>query len=150
MHGVLPEAAIGRLTLKEATDDLLNDYKVNGRRSLPEVKRKIELHLLPYFGERRRMTSITTADMRAFIAERQREEKADNGTVTKRAASNAEINRELAALRRAFRLARARWPTLAVPTRARCCKNATLGAGFWNPTRSQPSVRRCRKKFAPS
>lgn len=103
--GVSPDAAIGKLTLKEATDDLLNDYKVNGRRSLHEVRRKIELHLLPYFGERRRMTSITTADMRAFIAERQREEKADDGTITKRAASNAEINRELAALRRAFRLA---------------------------------------------
>jgi hypothetical protein len=64
---------------------------VNGRRSLSEVRRKVELHLLSYFGERRRMTSITTADMRAFIAERQREEKADDGTVTKRAASNAEI-----------------------------------------------------------
>jgi integrase len=103
--GVLPEAAAGKLTLKDATDDLLNDYKVNGRRSLPEVRRKVELHLLPYFGERRRMTSITTAEMRAFVAERQREEKDDNGKVTKRAASNAEINRELAALRRAFRLA---------------------------------------------
>ena len=44
--GVSPDAAIGKLTLKEATDDLLNDYKVNGRR-LPEVQRKIELHLLP-------------------------------------------------------------------------------------------------------
>lgn len=103
--GVSPDAAMGKLTLKEATDDLLNDYKVNGRRSLPEVKRKVELHLLPYFGERRRMVSITTADMRAFIAERQREEKDEKGNITKRAASNAEINRELAALRRAFRLA---------------------------------------------
>lgn len=103
--GVSPDAASGKLTLKEATDDLINDYKVNGRRSLPEVRRKIELHLLPYFGERRRMISITTAEMRAFVAERQREEKDDDGTVTKRAASNAEINRELAALRRAFRLA---------------------------------------------
>lgn len=103
--GVSPDAAVGKLTLKEATDDLINDYNVNGRRSLPEVKRKIELHLLPYFGERRRMVSITTADMRAFIAERQGEEKTDNGTITKRPASNAEINRELAALRRAFRLA---------------------------------------------
>ncbi len=103
--GVSPDAAIGKLTLKEATDDLQNDYKMNGRRSLPEVKRKIELHLLPYFGERRRMTSITTADMRAFITERQREEKDDDGTITKRTAKNAEINRELAALRRAFRLA---------------------------------------------
>ena len=43
--------------------------------------------------------------MRAFIAERMREETADDGSITKRAASNAEINRELAALRRAFRLA---------------------------------------------
>ena len=103
MRACLPDAAIGKLTLKEATDDLLDDYKVNGRRSLPEVRRKVELHLLPYFGERRRMTSITTAEMRAFIAERQREEKDDTGTEA--AASNAEINRELAALRRAFRLA---------------------------------------------
>jgi site-specific recombinase XerD len=92
--GVSPDAAIGKLTLKEATDDLLNDYKMNGRRSLPEVRRKVELHLFPYFGERRRMTSITTAEIRAFTVARQ-----DAG------ASNAEINRELAALRRAFRLA---------------------------------------------
>ena len=92
--GVSPDAAIGKLTLKEATDDLLNDYKVNGRRSLPEVRRKVELHLLPYFGERRRMISITTADIRAFTAARQ-----------EACASNAEINRELAALRRSFRLA---------------------------------------------
>jgi integrase len=92
--GVLPEAAAGRLTLREATDDLINDYKVNGRRSLPEVQRKVRLHLLPYFGERRRMVSITTADIRAFTAARQ-----------EAGASNAEINRELAALRRAFRLA---------------------------------------------
>jgi hypothetical protein len=33
---------IRTLPLKEATDDLLNDYKTNGRRSLPEVPRKIE------------------------------------------------------------------------------------------------------------
>ena len=92
--GVSPDAAIGKLTLKEATDDVIADYKTNGRRSLPEVKRKIELHLLPYFGERRRMTSITTPEMRAFTVARQ-----------EAGASNAEINRELAALRRAFRLA---------------------------------------------
>ncbi|HEY0873604.1 MAG TPA: site-specific integrase [Vicinamibacterales bacterium] len=92
--GVSPDAAVGKLTLKEATDDLFNDYKVNGRRSLPEVRRKVELHLLPYFGERRRMMSITTADIRAFTVARQ-----------EAGASNAEINRELAALRRSFRLA---------------------------------------------
>lgn len=92
--GVLPDAAVGRLTLKEATDDLLNDYKLNERRSLQEVKRKIELHLFPYFGERRRMASITTSDIRAFTVARQ-----------EAGAKPAEINRELAALRRSFRLA---------------------------------------------
>ena len=44
---VSPDAAIGKLTLKEATDDLLNDHKVNGRRSLPEVRRKVELQGCP-------------------------------------------------------------------------------------------------------
>jgi integrase len=64
------------------------------RATAPEVRRKVELHLFPYFGERRRMTSITTAEIRAFTVARQ-----------EAGASNAEINRELAALRRAFRLA---------------------------------------------
>ncbi len=103
--GVLPDAAAGKLTLKEATDDVINDYLVNGRRSLEGVKRRTRLHLLPFFGERRRMVSISTAEIRAFVAERQREEKNTSGKITKQAASNAEINRELAVLRRAFRLA---------------------------------------------
>lgn len=92
--GVLPEAAIGSLTVKEATDDVIADYKTNGRKSLRDVDSKIRLHLLPFFGERRRMSSISTGHIRAFIVERQ-----DAG------ASAAEINRELAALRRAFNLA---------------------------------------------
>lgn len=92
--GVLPEAAIGSLTVKEATDDLIADYRSNARKSLRDVQGKITLHLLPFFGERRRMSSITTADIRRFITERQ-----DAG------AKPAEINRELAALRRAFNLA---------------------------------------------
>ena len=60
--GVLPEAAIGSLTVKEATDDVIADYRTNGRKSLRDVAGKIRLHLLPFFGERRRMTTITTAD----------------------------------------------------------------------------------------
>ncbi len=55
--GVLPEAAIGSLTLKEATDDLIADYKTNKRKSLRDVQGKITMHLLPFFGERCRMVS---------------------------------------------------------------------------------------------
>jgi integrase len=103
--GVLPEAAIGSLTLKEATDDLIADYKTNKRKSLRDVQGKITMHLLPFFGERRKMTSIGTPEIRRFIADRQSEERDDDGKITKRAAKPAEINRELAALRRAFNLA---------------------------------------------
>lgn len=92
--GVLPEAAIGSLTLKDATGDLISDYKTNARKSLRDVESKITMHLLPFFGERRRMVSIGTPEIRWFIAERQ-----DAG------AKPAEINRELAALRRSFNLA---------------------------------------------
>jgi integrase len=103
--GVDGEAAVGKLVLKDALADVENDYRTNGKKSLGDVQRKIRLHLLPFFGEKRKMTSITTSHLRAFIAERQREEKTGAGKVTKRAASAAEINRELATLRRAFNLA---------------------------------------------
>lgn len=83
----------GRVTFDEAATDLINDYTTNKHRSLDDVKRKINLHLRPVFGNRR-LAGITTADVRAFTAERQ-----------KVGASNAEINRELAALKRMFSLA---------------------------------------------
>ena len=82
--GVLPEAAIGSLTVKDATDDVIADYKANGRKSLKDVQGKITLHLHPFFGERRRMSSISTANIRAFVVERQ-----------EAGASAAEINRIL-------------------------------------------------------
>ena len=102
--GALPEAAIGSLTLKEATDDLIADDKTNKRKSLRDVQGKITMHLLPFFGERRKMTSIGTPEIRRFIANRQSEERDDDGKITKRAAKPAEINRALAALRRSFNL----------------------------------------------
>jgi integrase len=92
--GLQPQAAIGKLTVKEALADVENDYTTSAKKSLKDVQSKIRLHLLPFFGEHRRMTTITTAALREFIAGRQ-----DTGI------SNAEINRELAVLRRAFNLA---------------------------------------------
>jgi integrase len=82
-----------RLTFDDAVRDVVNDYTVNGKKSTPELERRIKLHLKPFFGKRR-LSSITTADLRAFTAARL-EAKASAG----------EINRELAIVRRAFRLA---------------------------------------------
>lgn len=91
---------IAKLTFKDATDDVVNDYKVNGKRSIDGVERRLRLHLLPYFGATRKMTGITTADLRAFIAKRQQPTKHDDGTETP-GATNAEINREMAIIKRA-------------------------------------------------
>lgn len=82
-----------RLRFSEAADDVLTDYKVNGKKSVEHIERRIKLHLEPFFGNRR-MVSITTADVRTYTAQRQTE-----------GAANASINRELAILKRMFTLA---------------------------------------------
>lgn len=91
--GVPVSPKMGRLTFDEAKDDIVNDYKVNAKRSLKDLEGRINLHLKPFFGGRR-MTAISTSEIRRFIKQRQ-----DAG------ASNGEINRELTALKRMFTLA---------------------------------------------
>jgi integrase len=82
-----------RITFDDAAKDVLSDYTVNGKRSKDCVKRRIDLHLTPVFGGRT-LNSITTADIRVFAAKR-----------LEAGAAPGEINRELAIVRRAFRLA---------------------------------------------
>ena len=91
--GVPVSAKVGRLGFDEAVADVVTDYRVNGKRSLPDVARRIRIHLAPFFGGHR-MASITTADVRSYTACRQ-----------EAGAANATVNRELAVLKRAFRLA---------------------------------------------
>lgn len=82
-----------KLSFEDAVADVLTDYRVNGKRSADWVDRRIRLHLTPAF-KGRRLSTINTADLRTFV-ERRLADKA----------SAAEINRELAIVRRAFRLA---------------------------------------------
>ena len=77
----------------DAARDLLNDYRTNGKRSLVDVQRHVRMHLEPFFG-RRRISAITTADVRQYVARRQAE-----------GVKNATINRELSVLKRSFTLA---------------------------------------------
>jgi len=93
VRGVPISPKVGRLRFEEAAQDIINDYKVNGRRSLDELERRIRLHLAPVFRERR-LAAITTPDVRAYITARQ-----------EAGASAGEINRELTALKRMFTLA---------------------------------------------
>ena len=70
------------LTLKEATDDLIADYKTNTRKSLCDVQGKITMHLLAFFGERRKMTSLGTPEIRRFMADYQSGERDHDGKST--------------------------------------------------------------------
>lgn len=120
-RGVAITPKVGRIRFDEAAKDVVNDYRTNRKRSLDDVERRIEMHLKPFFGNRR-MASITTADIREYIDSRQKETTslrkaftftARDGTPrhvpeqrrTIAGVSNGEINRELTALKRMFNLA---------------------------------------------
>lgn len=116
VKGIPVDPDAGRITFEEAVVDLLNDYSMNGKKTLKDVRRRIQKHLAPYFGNRR-MVVITTADLRAFIAKRQgegfavRQRRKGKKAVgpeapeQRRTVSPAEINRELTILKRMFSLA---------------------------------------------
>jgi integrase len=99
-RGIPIDPTVGKITFEDAAKDFLNDYKVNGKKTYADAKRRVERHLAKtevdgrkiFAG--RRLTHITTADVRAFIAARQ-----------VAGAANGEINRELAALKRMYTLA---------------------------------------------
>ena len=91
--GIPVSPALTKLTFDEAVQDVLSDYTVNGKKTKDDVERRINKHLTPFFGGKR-LSAITAADVRAFTARR-----LDAG------ATHGEINRELAIVRRAFRLA---------------------------------------------
>jgi integrase len=90
-RGILGPQAEG-VRVEELAEDFLREYRINGRKSLDDVKTRWELHLKPFFGVLR--TIDVTSDLIArYVDARQLQE-----------AKNATINRELAALKRMFRL----------------------------------------------
>jgi integrase len=97
-RGVPITPKTNRVVMGELLDDVLTDYRVNGKRSLDTLTNHIELHLRPFFGEWK-AASITPADVRKYVLSRQGER-----TPQDKPTSNATINRELAALKRAFSL----------------------------------------------
>jgi integrase len=80
-----------RMTFEDLAAALLTDYEINAKRSIGAARLSVR-HLRSYFGTDRAV-DITTDRIRAYALERQNE-----------GASNGSINRELAALKRAFRL----------------------------------------------
>lgn len=85
--------AADRITIDALSEGLLSDYRVNGKKTVQDTEIRLRLHLLPFF-HGRRAHDITTADVHTYITHRQEE-----------GATHATINRELAALKRAYNLA---------------------------------------------
>jgi integrase len=91
--GAAMTAKVGQLRFEDAAKDLIADYRVNGKRTLKDLTRRVDDILSPWF-RGRRLATIGTADIRAYVAHRQTQ-----------GAANASINLELANLKRMFTLA---------------------------------------------
>lgn len=87
--GLQPE----RITFAQLSQEILDDYAENNRRSLAWVERRLRLHLLPFFGPLR--AAEFSSDHVKRYKKLRLKEKAQNST----------INRELAVLKRVFKLA---------------------------------------------
>jgi integrase len=81
------------LKVTDLLNELLADYAMTGKRSINIVAIRVHKHLVPALGNLKAAT-LTTADVRRYTTMRQAE-----------GAANGTINRELAALGRAYRLA---------------------------------------------
>ncbi len=87
-EGKLPGIYFDRVSFEELAEALIVDYKVNGRKSLVRVERKIALHLEPYFGGMK-IPAITTSKIQRYVNQRM-----------EKGATNATVNRELSCLKR--------------------------------------------------
>lgn len=92
--GTYIPSKVTKTFVSELGDDLLREYKINGRKSIDDLTARWELHLKPFFGHLRAI-EVTSQLVAKYVDARQEEY-----------ASNATINRELAALKRLFSLAR--------------------------------------------
>jgi integrase len=117
-RGVPLSPKVGRVTVAEALAEVIRDYRVNGKRSLPGMERRVTLHMEPFF-RGRRMAHVQADDVRRYVDHRQGE-----------GASNASVNRELAALKRAFTLC-LRAGTLVARPFIEMLKEAAPRSGFF-------------------
>ncbi len=89
-EGKMPGVCFDRTTFEELMDDYLSDYRINGRRTVPRAERCKNFLLKEFRGMR--APEITTTAIKRYIEKRLEH------------VSNATVNRELSAIKRAFNL----------------------------------------------
>ena len=127
VDGRLQVTAIQRTCFSELAEMLRNDYEVNARRSLIRAERSVS-HLRQFFGHDRAV-AITSDQISAYVAFRKRD-----------GAANATINRELAALRRMFRLGKRAGKVGELPFVA-LLQEDNIRRGFFEPAQFQAVLR---------
>jgi len=117
-------------------EDVINDYQVQGHHTLPDLRRRLVKHILPYFSGSRAM-SITRANIMDYIVRRQ-----DQG------ASSATVNRELCIIRRAFELGIENGRILRRP-KFSLLKERNARSGFFENHQIEAVLRRLDDDLAP-
>ena len=90
---------MNRIKFDELAKAVVRDYERNGKDTVSDVKTRLSLNILPYFGKRLAL-SITTETIQKYIDVRLTQK-----TRTGNRPANGTINRELAIIKRAFNLA---------------------------------------------
>ena len=93
-HRPIGTPAPSHITFRRAVREVLDDYRINRRRSLPDVERHVRLHLEPFFA-RRPMVAITTADVRRYITRRQ-DAGVTNATINRDGVEGSWVEKDLA------------------------------------------------------
>ena len=91
-QGTFMGPQLERTKVDELAVMFVRDYRINSRKSLEDAETRWNRHLRPFFGGMRAI-DVTSEQLARYVDNRQQEE-----------AANATINRELAALKRMFRL----------------------------------------------
>jgi integrase len=123
---------IERTGVKELAEDFLRDYRINGKSSMDDAEARWRRHIQPFFGTLR-ASQVTSSLLNAYIDRRQ-----------EAGASNATINRELAALKRMFNLGRRATPpkVVFVPAFPRLAEN-NIRQGFLEDAQYEKLLESC-------
>jgi integrase len=123
---------IERVGIEELAEGFLRDYRINGKSSLDDAEARWRLHIQPFFGSLR-ASQVTSSLLNAYVDKRQ-----------EAGATNATINRELAALKRMFNLGRKATPpkVIFVPAFPRLAEN-NIRQGFLEDAQYEKLLESC-------